>query len=150
MAKLDLDKILKEYEIDCEIDEFNLAGSQRKVPSLHAKYLKYLSETKLELIKQEGRQKDILKDKWLYYSGKMDRESIESRGWPYDPYDGITVMKQEKEYFYSTDPDIKKSEEKIQYLKTIIDTLKEIIENLKWKHQTIKNIIEVRKFESGS
>ena len=31
----------------------------------------------------------------------------------------------------------------------LIDTLKEILENIKWRHQNIKNIIEWNKFTSG-
>ena len=52
--------------------------------------------------------------------------------------------------YYDSDPDIQRSEEKIQYYKTVIDTLHEIIENIKWRHQTVKNIIEWKKFQSGS
>jgi hypothetical protein len=39
---------------------------------------------------------------------------------------------------------------RIDYLKTMIDTLEEIISNIRWRHSTIKNMIDWRKFESGS
>ena len=53
-------------------------------------------------------------------------------------------------YYYDADPEIQKSEEKIQYYKTIVDTLTEIIDNLKWRHQTISNIIRWKQFQSGN
>ena len=80
----------------------------------------------------------------------MSKEDIESRGWAFDPYDGLTVNTINfKEYYYDTDKEIQDSELKIQYLKTIIDTLVEIIDNLKWRHQTISNIIKWRQFDAG-
>ena len=80
----------------------------------------------------------------------MSKEDIESRGWAFDPYDGLNVnTKNFKEYYYDTDKEIQDSELKIQYLKTIIDTLVEIIDNLKWRHQTISNIIKWRQFDAG-
>ena len=54
------------------------------------------------------------------------------------------------DYYYDADPEIQKSEEKIQYLKTIIDTLEDMINSIKWRHQTIKNMIEWKKFSSGN
>ena len=46
------------------------------------------------------------------------------------------------EHYYNSDPEIQKSEEKIEYYKTVIETLSEIINNLNWRHQTIGNIIK--------
>ena len=146
---LDLDSILKEWDVDCEISEFELDKTSRQTPKLHAKYLQYLSITKLNLKRAENEQHLLLKDKWLYYNGKMDQETIQSRGWAYDPFDGLKVMKSDMDRYYDSDPEIQKSEEKIAYLKTIIDTLKEILDNLKWRHSTIKNMIEWRRYQAG-
>lgn len=147
---LDLESILKEWQEDCQIPQHQLDETQRKTPNLHSKYLQYLSLTKLQLKRAEHAQKSLLKDKWMYYNGKMDVETLKEKGWNPDPFDGLKILKGEMEYYYESDPEIQRSEERISYLKTIIETLTEIIDNLKWRHQTIKNIIEYRKFESGS
>jgi c-di-GMP-related signal transduction protein len=146
---LDLESILKEWEDDCRIPQHQLDETSRNTPSLHAKYLQYLSLTKLNLKRAENSQKTLLKDKWLYYNGKMDEENIKSKNWNPDPFDGLKVLKGEMDYYYESDPEIQRSEEKIAYLKTVIDTLVEIVDSLKWRHQTIKNIIEWRKFDAG-
>ena len=49
-----------------------------------------------------------------------------------------------------SDPEIQKSEERIEYYKTSIDVLKEILSNITWRHQTVKNMIEWKKFQSGN
>jgi hypothetical protein len=97
----------------------------------------------------EFEQKNLLRDKWLYYNGKMDREQLDKKGWVADPFDGLKIMKGDMDYYYDSDPEIQQSIEKITYWKTIIDTLNEIMENIKWRHQTISNIIKWKQFESG-
>src|SRR6056300_54894 len=146
---IDLNNILEMWSEDCKIDEMRLDRSSRETPILHAKYLRLLSEAKLMLKKAERDQKILLKDKWLYYNGKMDEDAIRSRGWAFDPFDGMKVMKGEMEYYYDSDPEIQKSEEKIEYWKTVISTLSDIMENLKWRHQNVSNIIRWKQFESG-
>jgi len=146
---IDLESILAEWKEDSEISKHQLDETSRVTPALHSKYLEYLSLTKLRLKKAEFKQKELLKDKWLYYNGKMDEETIQSKGWSPDPFNGLKILKGEMEHYYDSDPEIQESEMKIQYLKTIIDTLEQIINNLNWRHQTISNMIRWRQFESG-
>tara|TARA_Y100000114_G_scaffold102526_1_gene95689 strand:- start:234 stop:650 length:417 start_codon:yes stop_codon:yes gene_type:complete len=130
--------------------KMHLDESSRETPKLHAKYLELLSTTKLMLKRTEFQQKVLLKEKWLYYNGKMSQEDVVEKGWDPDPFNGLKILKGEMDYYYDSDPEIQKSEEKIQYYKTVIDTLEQIISNLNWRHQTIGNIIKWKQFESGS
>ncbi len=138
------------WEKDCVIDDMRLDESSRQAPILHAKYLQLLSTVKLQLKRAEFSQKTLLKQKWLWYNGKMDPIAMNELGWDPDPFDGLKVLKGDMDYYYDADPEIQKSEEKIQYLKTIIDTLEDMINSIKWRHQTIKNMIEWKKFSSGN
>jgi hypothetical protein len=137
------------WSADSVISEVSLDEASRQTPILHAKYLELHSLTKLRLKKAEQQQKILLKDKWLYYNGKMDQSAIIAFGWDPDPFDGLKVMKGDMDYYYDADPEIQKSVERLEYLKTIMDTLKEIIDNVKWRHQTIGNMIKWRVFQSG-
>ena len=147
---IDLKNIHEMWSVDCNLDNLHLDETSRKTPLLHAKYLELLSTAKLQLKKSEFSQKTLLKQKWLYYNGKLDQSKIEELGWDPDPFDGLKILKGEMDYYYDSDPEIQKSEEKIQYWKTVIETLTEIIDNLKWRHQTISNIIKWKQFESGN
>ena len=111
--------------------------------------LEKLSYAKLSLRRAEAAQKILLKNKWLWYNGKMSQERMDELGWSYDPLDGLKIMKGEMDYYYDSDPDIQKSEEKIAYWKTVIDTLTDIVDSLKWRHQTVGNIIRWKTFEAG-
>lgn len=145
---MDLEQIMNEWAKDSQIEN-DLAEASRRTPNLHAKYLQMLSIAKLRLKKEEANQKLLLKDKWLYYNGKLSEEELKDKGWSPDPFNGLKIMKGEMDYYYDSDPEIQMSEQKVQYWKTVIDTLKEIVETLRWRHQTISNIIKWRQFEAG-
>jgi hypothetical protein len=92
----------------------------------------------------------LLKNKWLWYNGKMSQEQIQELGWSDDPLDGLKIMKNDLQLFYNSDKDIQELNAKIEYLKVTIEYLKECMQNITWRHQTIKNTIDWRKFMAGS
>lgn len=146
---MDLKQVLNMWEEDSVIPRKDLDETSRQTPSLHAKYMKLLSEAKLMKHNAEKQQKTLLKQKWLYYHGKMTSTEIEALGWEFDPFNGLRVLKGEMNYYYDADTDIQKSEERIMYWKTLIESLTDIVDSLKWRHQTIRNMISWRQFEAG-
>jgi hypothetical protein len=146
---MNLESVLEMWKKDSQIEQYNLDETSRNTPQLHAKYLELLSIAKLQMKKAEHTQKSLLHKKWLYYNGKMSQEEIVELGWEFDPFNGLKVLKGEMEYYYNSDIDIQKSEEKLTYYKTLIETLTEIVTNLNWRHQTVGNMIKWRQFEAG-
>ena len=144
-----LQQILEMWKTDSVIDEMNLDETSRDSAKLHGKYLEILSVNRMKLKKAELEFIVLLKDKWMHYNGKMSKEEIDKKGWDYDPLNGLTVLKGDMDYYYDSDPIIQEAQAKIEYLKEVCDTTKEILENIKWRHQNIKNMIEWRKFTSG-
>lgn len=94
--------------------------------------------------------KVLLKQKWLWYNGKLTKDQIDELGWEYDALNGLKVLKGDMDYYYDSDPHIQESQARIEYIKTIKETLEEIINNIRWRHSSIKNAIDWRKFESGA
>ncbi len=147
---LTLEQILEEWKKDCQIDDVELDKSSRETPKLHAKYVELLSTAKLQKHRKEMEFKKLLKDKFMWYNGKMDKKTIDDLGWDYDPFDGHTKpLKSDMDYFYESDPQIQTLQSQIEYWKTVIDTLSEIVSNVTWRHQTIANMIKWRQFTSG-
>ena len=144
-----LEEILKAWETDSQIDPNKLDKSSVDTSLLHAKYLQFLSLSKIRLNNSYMSQKLLLKDKWLYYNGKMSKEELQSKGWNPDPFNGLKILKGEMDYYYNSDPELQESDSRIQYLKTMVETLQEIVDNIKWRHQTIGNIIKWKMFEAG-
>lgn len=147
---LNIEDILEMWKKDSHIDDMRLDESSRETAKLHAKYLELLTQSKLQLKRTDMELKVLLKDKWLHYNGKLEKEKIDEYGWSYDPLNGLKVLKGDMDYFYNSDQDLQKLNAKLEYIQTVIETLEEIMGNIRWRHSTIKNMIEWRRFTSGA
>ena len=145
-----LSDIQEMWKKDCKIDDIELDASSLQVPVLHAKYSEILANQKLIQIRYENQLKDLQKDKWLWYTGKLSQEEIQKKNWDYDPFNGLTILKSDYDKFFGADKDIQKAIEKMEYCKIVVEYLQDIVSQLTWRHQTIKNIIEWRRFMAGS
>jgi len=147
---MDLNDILMMWKKDAVIDDVCLDDETLKSSKLHAKYLELFSMAKLMLKKKEMEYVSMKKDKWLYYNGKMTKDDMDKNKWKYDPFDGMSKpMKSDMDMYYSTDKDLVKIKAQIDYQKTIVETLEEIMGNIRWRHTHVKNILEFKKFTSG-
>jgi len=146
---MNLEQILEMWKKDCVIDNIRLDDASKQTAAMHSKYLEILTLNKLSLKRKEADFKILLKNKWLWYNGKLSKQEIDNLGWEYDALNGLKVLKGDMDYYYDSDPHIQEANAKIDYLKTTIDTLEEIINNIRWRHSTIKNMIDWRRFESG-
>jgi hypothetical protein len=146
---MNTEQILEMWKNDGQIDELKLDDTTIRMARIHSKYLELLTIAKMTRKKYDLEYKTLLKDKWLYYNGKMSGDDIVANGWEYDPFHGLKVLKGEMDYYYNADTDIQKSIEKLEYWKTVISTLSEIVSNINWRHQTIGNMIKWKTFEAG-
>ena len=145
-----LDELKAEWKKDCEIDDIELDKSSLEVPRLHAKDSDLLTDAVIRHKNIQLKYSMLLKDKWLWFNGKMDEERIKELGWSDDPFDGLKIMKNDMQIFFNADADLQKLNAQTEYAQITIDFLKRCMENITWRHQTIKNTIDWRKFMAGS
>ena len=146
---MNLDELKAQWVNDCEIDDIELDTASLEVPKLHAKYQDLLTSKILVLKNYQTKYNTLLKDKWLWFNGKMDDDTIRELGWEPDPFNGLKIMKSDLQIFFNADTDLQELNAKIEYLKVTVDFLKECMQNITWRHQTIKNTIDWRKFMAG-
>ena len=146
---MNIEFLLETWKKDAPIDEMALDEASRDSAKLHSKYLELYSVAKLRLKKLELDFKPLLRDKFLHYGGKLSQAELDTKGWEYDPLNGLTVLKGDMDKWYDADPLIQEHQLKIAMQEEIVNILKEIMDNIKWRHQNIKNMIEWRKFTSG-
>ena len=144
-----LDELKKQWTEDCQIDDIELDNASLEVPKLHAKYQDLLTSEILVLKQYQNKYNELLKDKWLWYNGKMDEDTVREKGWEPDPFNGLKIMKNDMQIFFNADKDLQDLNAKIEYLKVTVDFLKECMQNITWRHQTIRNTIDWRKFMAG-
>src|SRR6185437_10515706 len=132
-----LEDVQKDWEKDSIIDQTNLGYEATRNPLLHSKYLNKLSNVKLLLRKAEYR----------YFKGEMTRDELESRQWV--QYQGRVPLKTEMEEYLTTDHDMIRLTDKIEYLKVVKETLESILKALASRGWEIKSAIEWEKMRNG-
>jgi len=105
---------------------------------------------KMQFKQNEMGFKQLLKDKQLWYAGKLEKDTIDGYGWEYDPYNGLAKpLKSDMDYWYDADPEIQAYQLKIEQFKIKVNTIEEILNMIKWRHTQVKNAIDFMKFTSG-
>ena len=145
-----LESIQELWTSDCILDDLQLDVESKRIPELHNKYFKIFSDEKLRLVKHESKMKELSKLKWLYYTGKLDKDSLDRLEW--EPFE-LEIKSRNKldlDRFLNSDKDIMEMQEKIEYQKEKINYLESIIKTVVNRNFLIKNIIDWRKFTSGA
>lgn len=132
---------------DCKIDQTNLGRAAARVPELHAKYLKLLTTVRLQFRKADTDYLRLRKLKNRYYRGEMTREELTEQGW--EQYLNNRPLKNEMDDVIQTDEDMIIMVDKIEYLKTVIYQLEQIIKSINSRTWDIKSSIDWAKFTNG-
>ena len=148
---MNIEEVLKMWKTDSIIDDLKLDDTTIKMARMHSKYLELITIAKIRRKKKDLDYKTLLKDKWLYYNGKLSKEQIDMFQWEYDPFGGLNKpLKGDMNYYYDADTDIQKAQAALEYDKVLIETLEEIMSTIRWRPQNIGNIIKWRSFEAGA
>jgi len=140
------DDIRKMVAKDSVIDDSMLDIESLKIPQLHNKYLNLFHDERLFLRKLESEKRELLRDKWEYYSGKMSEEELERRGW--EAFQ-LKVLKQDLDRYIYADKEVSLMTDKIVLQQEKVDYLASIIKSINGRGWEIKNAIEWRKFTNG-
>ncbi len=148
---MNIEQVLEMWKKDSIIDDLKLDDTTIKMARIHSKYLELITIAKIRRKKKDLDYKKLLKNKWLYYNGKLSKEEIDIYKWEYDPFGGLNKpLKGDMNYYYNSDIDIQKAQAALEYDKVLIETLEEIMSTIRWRHQNIGNIIKWRSFEAGA
>jgi hypothetical protein len=142
-----LTEIQEQWLEDARIDQTNLGNESVRVPLLHAKYLTVLSTSKLQLRKAESNYYNNRRLKYRYYRGEMSRDELEQEGW--SQFQGNKPLKNEMDEFLQCDADLLSLQDKIEYFKTVVYTLEQIIRSINSRTWDIKSAVEWTKFTNG-
>lgn len=147
---MDLEQLLTLWKKDSEIVKSKLDDESIRSAMLHAKYLEIYSALKLKHSKLKIRVKQLELDKRKWLKGSMTKSEMDERGWDYDPWKGLAKpMKSEMDDYILVDKDVASAIEKLKEVEIMLEALESIMQNIQWRHQTIKNSIDFMRFQSG-
>lgn len=142
-----LSELQQQWADDSAIDETNLGRESTKVPTLHAKYLNFLSSTRLNLRKAESDYYNTRRKKYRYYRGEMTKAELEEEGW--NQWQGNKPLKNEMDEFLQCDAELIELQDKVEYFKTVISHLEQILRSINSRTWDIKTAVEWHKFTNG-
>lgn len=143
-----LSEIQDEWIKDSSIDELNLGRESTRVPILHSKYLVQLSKVKLLHRKAESDYYSTRRLKYRYYRGEMTKEELTVLEW--SQFQGNKPLKNEMDEFLQCDADLIILQDKVEYFKTVIFTLEQILRSINSRTWDIKTAVEYMKFTNGA
>jgi hypothetical protein len=142
-----LQEIQAMWAEDCKVDQTNLGRAAARVPELHAKYLNMLTSVRLQFRKAEADYLRLRKLKFKYYRGELTKEELAELGW--DQYLNNRPLKNEMDEVMTTDDDIIQSMDKLEYIKTVLFQLEQILKSINSRTWDVKSAIEWYKFTNG-
>ncbi len=134
------------WKEDSSVNDVLLDNESTRTHTLHHRYFIILNEEKKALLKLEAELKVLKRDKWEYFNGILDEETLKHYGWL--PF-GNKILKSNVNLYIESDKDILKQEFLIGVQNQKIDFLKSIIEQINRRSFFIKNAIEFKKFSNG-
>lgn len=138
-----LQTMLKE---DLTLNDAELDSESLRIPKVHSKYLNIFHDEKLILQNLKFKKRVLLKEKWEYYTGKMDQDTLKEKN--LEPF-ALKILKQDVDMYIQSDKQIIDLDTRIALQQEKVDFLQEsikIINNLQWH---IRDAIAWRKFING-
>lgn len=140
------DELRRMVSVDMKIDGTELDIESLKTPQLHNKYLNLYHDERLILKQMRSRIKELVRDKWEFYSGKMSEEKLERLGW--EPFQ-LKVLKQDLDRYIESDTEVSREYDRIAFQEEKVDFLQATLKSITARQWDIKNAIEWRKFVNG-
>ena len=139
-----LDVLRKMADEDLAINKSALDYESARTPQLHNKWLRMLYERKERLKSLEIQKKEIIKDRWLYYSGKASADVYKEEG----PFQ-LKVLKGDQNLFIETDDKYKRIEIRIERAKSELEFVQKVLEEINRRSFVISNILKALAFMNG-
>ena len=144
------EELIAQWEVDAKLNKTQLADETLRIASLHPKYLRLLMEAKRDKAKAErvyARTEHLMTQ---YYQGALTKEEMDKYQLKYDPYNGqAKPLKNKMGPWIDNDPRMRKAREDKQQATDIVLAIEEILNTIRWRHNAIKNISDVQRFEAG-
>ena len=143
---MNIQDIYESWEQDSVFERDQLSEESIKIPQLHSKYMKILSQERMKGKAVTHVYKQLYKIKHEYYRGDLDMETLQAYGW--EPFN-LKVLRQDLEMYIDQDDDIIDARQKMEIQKEKVSLVEGIIQQINTRGFQIKNVIDWEKFKAG-
>lgn len=142
-----LEDILAEWDKDAQIDRSELGEETLRISKLHSKYWNIYCEERNNMRALEHMYNELYRDKYQWYSGVIDDETLSSRGWSPNP---LRILRADMDVYLKADSDLLALSIKIDKFKDKIKFLEDAIKSLVARGYNIKSAIDWERFKVGA
>ena len=140
-----LEELQQSVNKDFKLDDTELDAESIKIPLLHNKYLQHFNKFSLLLKKSEYDHKTMLRNKWEYYTGKLDDDDLKKYGWEPFPF----TLKSDITTYLDADEDINKYLASKMMHEEVVDVCNAILKELNNRTWELRSFIDWEKFIQG-
>ena len=141
-----IDEIFDLWKKDTDINKLNIDEEALKIPKLHNKYYSMLTQERLILKKTESEYKKLYLQKYEFFLGTLDEETLKEKGWFPNPR---SILKADIPMHIEADDDIISLTLKVGLQKEKVSALESIVKTISERNWIIKNYIDWQKFTNG-
>jgi len=140
-----LEEVMEKWERDSKVDSTEPGKEVIRVPVLHNKYLKILSQHNLALKKAQMDLAKMRKVKWMYYNGKLTQEELEKFGWEPFPF----TLKADLGTYMDADDDIQRLKAKTYLHEECVSFTTSVLKELNNRTWQLRSFMDWEKFIMG-
>ena len=144
---LSSEELMKEWSVDCKIDQTQLLERMGRHPLLHSKYLTYLQTYKVKMRSMTLKYQKQRQLKTRYYNGELGQEELTVLN--LKQYQYSKPLKSAMESLLDADSDLQLIQEQILYIETLVSASESILKDIGNQYFLFKNIVEYQKFQAG-
>ena len=141
-----LDDIFDLWKEDSYFERDELTEETLRIPQLHSKYLRTLSQERIRLKMFESDYKKLYRIMHEYYRGDLDGDTLKQMGWSQNP---LKILRQDLDMYIQQDEDIIDMSNKVTLQKEKISLVESIMQQISNRGYQIKSIIDWEKFKAG-
>lgn len=142
-----LSELQEMWKDDSKIDSLAIGDASLETARLHSKYLAFLANSRLSLRRYEAEYWRMRKRRYRYFRGELTKEELEEYDWP--QWQGAKPLKNEMDEYLSADEELLSIQDKVEYYKTVVFFLEQVMRSLNSRTWDIKNHIEYLKYSQG-
>jgi hypothetical protein len=141
-----VDALLTEWQKDSALNRLEPSAELQKIGSLHSKYLLILSAHRRTFQEGERRVFKLRRLKYEYYSGRLDKDTLDKYGWPPFPY----TLKGDLNTYLDSDKDLLNAKIVQNIHEEIVDICERILKELGSRTFALRDIIKWEMFIQGT
>lgn len=144
---MNLSELRLEAENDLKLNDSNLIKSSMDNGLIIAKWLEYYSTVSADLVQKQSELTKIECLLTLYYKGKANGEQLQALN--KKPFQLKLTTESDVSKFIKSSNEYINCLKEVKVIENTIKFIEEVIQNIKFQHLRIQNIINYKKFMNG-